>query len=144
MQLIEIKNDGSPDPEIPLTAPAIEVCESTAARYRKEGFVPPWIGYLAVVGSQIVGTCAFKSPPRSNRVEISYFTFPQHDEQDQLYNIRIESWNQDPRSLWIEGVGSFTQPIPAAEMPQLSSFLGATYEFVTGPVCEYLHEFDTA
>lgn len=79
MQLIEIKNDGSPDPAIPLSEPASELCAATAALYGREGFVPPWIGYLAVEGSLIVGACGFKGPPRNNRVEIAYTTFPQHE-----------------------------------------------------------------
>jgi ubiquinone/menaquinone biosynthesis C-methylase UbiE/RimJ/RimL family protein N-acetyltransferase len=79
MQLIEIKNDGTPDPAIPLSGEALEVCEATAALYHREGFVPPWIGYLAVEGSSIVGTCAFKSPPRNNRAEIAYHTFARHE-----------------------------------------------------------------
>ena len=78
MRLIEITKDGTPDPGIPLSETAAEVCESTAGLYLREGFEPPWVGYLAVEGSQIVGTCAFKSPPRNNRVEIAYFTFPNH------------------------------------------------------------------
>jgi RimJ/RimL family protein N-acetyltransferase len=49
--------------------------------YRQTGFFPPWIGYLAAVDGQIVGSCAFKSPPREDRVEIAYFTFPRHEGQ---------------------------------------------------------------
>ncbi len=43
--------------------------------------MPPWIGYLALEENQCVGTCAFKSPPQDNRVEIAHFTFPGHEEQ---------------------------------------------------------------
>ena len=70
------------------------------------------------------------------------YTFPQHDNRPELYNLRIETWNQDPRSVWIENVGSFTQPIQASEMPQLSTHLSATYQFLTGPVCNFIAEFD--
>lgn len=55
------------------------VCEQTAAAYRKTGFVRPWIGYLAEDDDQVVGTCAFKTPPQEGRVEIAYFTFPDHE-----------------------------------------------------------------
>ena len=40
---------------------------------------PPWCGYLAVddVSHEIIGTCAFKGPPASNKsVEIAYYVFP--------------------------------------------------------------------
>ncbi len=43
----------------------------------------PWIGYLAQDGeagdAPLVGTCAFKSPPDADGVEIAYFTFPGHE-----------------------------------------------------------------
>jgi ribosomal-protein-alanine N-acetyltransferase len=52
-----------------------EILRQTAALYEREGFEEPWIGYLAVVGDTLVGTCAFKSPPRDGRVEIAYHTF---------------------------------------------------------------------
>ena len=47
--------------------------------YRASGFVPPWIGYLAVDDGSIVGTCAFKCAPVNGRVEIAYFTFPEFE-----------------------------------------------------------------
>lgn len=39
----------------------------------------PWCGYLAVddATSEVIGTCAFKGPPNSNKsVEIAYYVFP--------------------------------------------------------------------
>jgi RimJ/RimL family protein N-acetyltransferase len=53
--------------------------KSTAELYANVGYVPPWIGYLAIEGNKCVGTCAFKYPPHENRVEIAYFTFPGHE-----------------------------------------------------------------
>ena len=45
------------------------------------GDEPWWCGYLAVEQETalIVGTCAFKGPPRDGTVEIAYFTFPGHE-----------------------------------------------------------------
>jgi [ribosomal protein S5]-alanine N-acetyltransferase len=43
------------------------------------GYEPPWVGYLALENGSVVGSCAFKSPPENNRVEIAYFTFPGHE-----------------------------------------------------------------
>jgi [ribosomal protein S5]-alanine N-acetyltransferase len=67
-----------------LTELGQSVCEATRALYKKTGFVPPWLGYLALDGKKVVGTCAFKSPAKETkgrvrrdvRVEIAYFTFP--------------------------------------------------------------------
>lgn len=49
--------------------------------YEVTAFKPPWIGYLALAGEQIVGTCAFKSAPSDGAVEIAYFTFPGNEGQ---------------------------------------------------------------
>ncbi len=76
------------------------------------------------------------------RVGLS-FTFPATETEDQLYNVRIETWNQDPRSVWIENVGSFTKPVPSERTPDLSNLLFSTYKFVTGPLSRFLQQFDT-
>jgi ribosomal-protein-alanine N-acetyltransferase len=36
-----------------------------------------WFGYLGSVENELVGTCAFKGPPKNEEVEIAYFTFPE-------------------------------------------------------------------
>ena len=43
----------------------------------------PWGGYLVVdpQSGVVVGTCAFKGPPRDGAVEIAYFTFPAFERQ---------------------------------------------------------------
>ena len=77
MKLVPILQSGEPeDVTLALSAIAREACTGTAALYRNVGFVPPWIGYLARVEGAAMGTCAFKSPPAHDRVEIAYFTFP--------------------------------------------------------------------
>ncbi len=80
MKLIPIDASGSPaEPVEALPETAREVCMGTASLYGAVGFEPPWIGYLAKVGGELVGTCAFKAPARANRVEIAYFTFPSYE-----------------------------------------------------------------
>lgn len=56
-----------------IAAPALQ---ATVHMYAALGYEEPWIGYLAVDGSAVVGTCGFKGPLRSGRVEIAYYTFP--------------------------------------------------------------------
>jgi [ribosomal protein S5]-alanine N-acetyltransferase len=53
-----------------------QVMEATLALYQRRGFVPPWTGYLAVEGDEVVGTCGFAGPPSAGEVEIAYFTLP--------------------------------------------------------------------
>src|SRR5215216_2297790 len=80
MELIAITEDGElaqPVPSMPQVA--AEIVGATTQLYRAVGYEPPWIGYLAIEDGTCVGTCAFKSPPQNNRVEIAYFTFPEHE-----------------------------------------------------------------
>lgn len=79
MKLVAITETG--ETSEPLAShPLLEaVIPATLSLYQKTGFVPPWISYVAVEQEQPLGTCAFKSPPHENRVEIAYFTFPEHE-----------------------------------------------------------------
>jgi RimJ/RimL family protein N-acetyltransferase len=56
-----------------------QVIEATVGLYERRGYLPPWIGYLAVEGEEVVGTCGFAGPPSAGEVEIAYFTFPGHE-----------------------------------------------------------------
>lgn len=80
LRLIQIGADGSPA-RCPGHMPpaARDVLEGTANLYEASGFTPPWVGYLADRDGDVVGACAFKSPPLDGRVEISYFSFPEHE-----------------------------------------------------------------
>lgn len=41
----------------------------------------PWVGYLAERNGTFVGTCAYKSPPGAEGVEIAYYTFAEFEGQ---------------------------------------------------------------
>ena len=58
---------------------AANIVGATTQLYASVGYEPPWIGYLAFEDDTCVGACGFKSPPQNNRVEIAYFTFPNHE-----------------------------------------------------------------
>jgi [ribosomal protein S5]-alanine N-acetyltransferase len=79
IRLVEIGIDGRPVEDLPLPNAASSICDATATMYQKTGFRRPWVGYLAVQDGQVVGTCAFKTPPQDGRVEIAYFTFLEHE-----------------------------------------------------------------
>lgn len=80
LRLVPIGQDGTPPASIgSLPADARKVAEASVDLYRGTGFQPPWLCYLGFVGETCVGTCAFKAPPRANRVEIAFYTFPRHE-----------------------------------------------------------------
>lgn len=75
--LIPIDRDGSTR-GCTATLPAVadEALRATVGMYEALGFEEPWICYLVMADSTLVGTCGFKGPPSDGRVEIAYFTFP--------------------------------------------------------------------
>lgn len=46
--------------------------------YKNHGFQPPWIAYMIIENSEVLGTCSFTKAPENNTVEIAYWTFPDH------------------------------------------------------------------
>jgi hypothetical protein len=84
---------------------------------------------------------AFGRTPQSLGVRL---VFPPTEAARETWHVRIESWPQDPRSLWLENTGSFAAPIAVADAPQLANHLYATYRFLTGPIGDFLATLDTA
>ena len=80
IELIPIRSNGD-FTTVATEPPAIvsDIIRATIALYGTVGYEPPWTGYLAIENGVYVGTCGFKSPPQDNRVEIAYFTFPEHE-----------------------------------------------------------------
>lgn len=61
--------------------------------------VQPWSGYLALTkDEEVVGICAFKSPPDENdQIELAWFTFPPYENQGhgtRMARYLVESANQ--------------------------------------------------
>jgi hypothetical protein len=69
--------------------------------------------------------------------------FPPHAGGRETYHVRIETWPQDPRSLWIENTASHAAPLATADAPQLAELLFSTYRYLSGPVCDFLATLDT-
>jgi RimJ/RimL family protein N-acetyltransferase len=71
--------DGRPDEPIDaLPAPIADACVASSDLYKRIGYVPPWVSYVALNSVYAVGGGAFVGPPAGNRVEIAYFTLPEH------------------------------------------------------------------
>jgi hypothetical protein len=69
-------------------------------------------------------------------------TFPQTQGHGEMFNLRLETWTQDPRSLWIENTGSFASATAADNLPVLSNYLYSTYRFLSQKACAFLEQFD--
>jgi ribosomal-protein-alanine N-acetyltransferase len=78
--LIRCGEDGSPLTPIPRVPDAMsDLYAANADLYRRVGFVPPWVSYVAVDAGQAVGGGAFVGPPQENCVEIAYFTLQEFE-----------------------------------------------------------------
>jgi uncharacterized cupin superfamily protein len=81
LRMVSLDVAGRPAGEVPsLSREAEEACAAAAALHAQAGFEPPWTGYLVFDSERCVGTCAFKSPPRANRVEIACYPFPAQEQ----------------------------------------------------------------
>jgi hypothetical protein len=54
------------------------VIGQTVWLYESVGWNFPWVDYLEFEDAVCVGTCVFKGPPKDNKIEIAYHTFPEH------------------------------------------------------------------
>lgn len=104
MEFIAITEHGRPERSIDATPGiAAEVMHGTAAMYAVSGYRPPWIGYLARLQGECVGTCAFKAPPSAGRVEIAYFTFPGHEGKgvatEMARRLMQIAWTEEPTAI---------------------------------------------
>lgn len=80
MKLAPIDCDGAVDVGAAEPHAALaDVVQATTDLYRRRGFAPPWIGYVAVEFGRVVGTCGFAAPAANGEAEIAYFTFPGHE-----------------------------------------------------------------
>ena len=67
----------TPISDVPQTV--VVTYAANADLYRRVGFTPPWVSYVAVNDDRAVGGGAFVGPPRDNRVEIAYFTLKEFE-----------------------------------------------------------------
>lgn len=142
MELLEIQKDGTLGKVVgELPAPAREVCQMMAKLYQKQGYEPPWIGYLALLYGSVVGTCSFKTAPQNGRVEIAYFTFPGYEGQGIATDMAGELVRR--ARAHTKGIHLFAQTLPrknasTAVLTKLGfKFLGAVQHPDDGTVWEW-------
>ncbi|MDG2149668.1 MAG: hypothetical protein P8N09_09095 [Planctomycetota bacterium] len=81
--------------------------------------------------------------PTSPSLSGMRFTFPPDPETQAVFNVRLESYSQDNRSLFLENVGTFGKPVTSAELPELTQRFSSTYDFLQGEVIDFVSQFDT-
>ena len=68
--------------------------------------------------------------------------FPQLPQDPSLFSLRIESFNQDPRSLFLENVGTFSHCMLPQGLEELLGNLKRTYDFLDQKATAFLARFD--
>ena len=71
------------------------------------------------------------------------FSFPPSADNGGVYNMRLESYSQDNRSLFIENVGTFASPVTTGSLGELTSRFDSTYEFLQDQVVTFVSQFDS-
>lgn len=59
-----------------------------------------------------------------------------------LFSVRIESFNSDPRSIFLENQGTFRPSAGASGSEALTANIHSTYEFMVERVLPFVHAFD--
>ena len=68
--------------------------------------------------------------------------FPPSEESPQAFNLRVESFASDPRSIFIENCGTFGPTVVAHGTEPLQRNVEATYEFIVQRALPFLSHFD--
>ena len=78
-RLVSCDPDGRPDEPIDeLPHPIAVACKACSDLYKRTAYARPWVSYIALSSGSPVGGGAFVGPPVGGRVEIAYFTLPEH------------------------------------------------------------------
>lgn len=70
------------------------------------------------------------------------FAFPPTGQHRENYQVRVEVFGRDPKSLYIENIGTFRNPIKQSGLDMASKAVQATGSFVTETLCPFLSTFD--
>ncbi len=69
--------------------------------------------------------------------------FPPKSEETNAYSLRIESYNNDTRSLFVEVQGTFEPMLVSRGLERLEQNVLATYDFLTDRALPFIARFDT-
>ncbi|MEW6746665.1 MAG: hypothetical protein AB1486_28320 [Planctomycetota bacterium] len=68
--------------------------------------------------------------------------FPPAPDSPGLFNVRIESYGRDNRSLFLENVGVFNAPVQTDELSALAERFDTTYGYLENNVIAFIAQFD--
>jgi len=81
----------------------------------------------------------FPAPPSLAGLRLA---FPPAEEGNGIFNVRVESFSSDNRSLFLETVGTFGQPVQSDAIDSLVQRFEATYDFLQDQLVSFVSQFD--
>ena len=92
------------------------------------------------------GVCGFRNELMNFGREPQLFglrlVFPPTPEQQEAYALRIESFANDPRSVFVENQGTFGPSMGPQAPQEIAAKIRATYAFLTERSLDFLAQFD--
>ncbi len=70
------------------------------------------------------------------------FAFNSTNMEEGVYNVRIESYSQDHRSLFIENVGTFRKPVTSNGLDEIGSDFDRAYSYIEERLIPFVSRFD--
>ena len=143
IELIAITERGelARQPKSALPPVTQDIIQAVTELYGRVGYQPPWIGYLAFDSDQCVGTGGFKSPPEHGRLEIAYFTLPEHESRGVATNMASQLTRLACQHLPDAIVAAQTLPTESASTAILKKLdfrlIGTVEHPEDGPVWEW-------
>lgn len=71
------------------------------------------------------------------------FSFGAPDQGDGIFNVRVESYAQDARSLFLENVGTFRRPQPVNDLDAVSEDFDTVYTYLEKRIVPFIARFDS-
>ncbi len=68
--------------------------------------------------------------------------FPASGDNAHAFNVRVESYLRDQRSIYVENVGTFKSPIQLQALEKVESNMELTSDFVTNNIVPFLSKYD--
>ncbi len=68
--------------------------------------------------------------------------FPSNAPDQGQFHVRMENYLSDPRSLFLENVGVYSQPVSSEDIPLLGTRFDETYRYLAGPVIQFVAQFE--
>jgi hypothetical protein len=81
----------------------------------------------------------FEAPPSLAGLRLA---FPPGQAGQGIFNVRVESYSADNRSLFLETVGTYGQPVQAEGLEHLTQRFDATYDFMQDHLLAFVSQFD--